>query len=171
MFPGAKRSGLNPAVIDEKCSPLKTNVRLILVRSYHMRTLRAIAFIVLASAVVCEAREVSFATFVKRPSKFAGQRITLVGFLEVGGSENYLWESPDALRRIDVRRVVTLYYPPSRLGFRGTAYPPDIRANRHWVRATGVAHAVCYGRLNRKEICMDQEHMQVLSRRAQDARQ
>jgi hypothetical protein len=137
-----------------------------------MRTLRAIAFIVVASAVVCDAREVPFATFVKHPSKFHGQRITLMGFLEVGGSENYLWGSPDALRRIDVKHVVTLYYPPSRPGFRGTNYPPDIRANRHWVRVTGIAHAVCYGRLNRKEICMDQEHIQVvLSRRAQGARQ
>ncbi|MGH8092323.1 MAG: hypothetical protein ACREIF_02455 [Chthoniobacterales bacterium] len=128
-----------------------------------MRKLLAITTTLFASVILRQAHEVPFATFVKNPSKFDHQRITLIGFLEVGGSENGLWESPDALRHADLKRIVMLYYPPSRPSFSGTNYPPDIRADRHWVRVTGIAHAVCYGRLNWKEICMEQEKIEVLS--------
>jgi hypothetical protein len=130
-----------------------------------MRKTKVAALFFFASVMVCFAHDVPFASFVTNPSKFDKQRVTLTGFLEVGGSENYLWEDPRALRRIAVKRAVALYYDPRRPSLPGTNYPPDIHANRHWVRVTGIAHATCYGRLGAKQICMDQEKIEILSRR------
>ena len=107
---------------------------------------------------------VQFDDLIKRPAKFNGKTISVVGLLQVAGDNNYLWRDAESCQRLNLKDCIFVVNDMSRPSYPGTNLSIDAPLNYRWVRLTAVVDTSFHGRFGSDPFGLIQKQIDPLAR-------